>query len=416
MRFRASVPSYKQVDVDINPKKTVKDLKFSICRELKIEPELTKLLLSGKPLSENLRLGKLRNIEQPLIVDYLWARHLLLWGAEGQRKIRSATVLLAGAGAIGNEVAKNLTLLGVGRLIVVDRDSVELSNISRMIFFEPSDLGKNKAEVLARNIHRKFPHVETIAFRGDLERMPLKLYLDSDVIVCGLDNVVSRIYLSQICRKYSIPMVDGGITGLNARIHVYLPPDDACPICIFPPNQYSQIVGLRNPCDAPVEQEAVPSFATSISLVSSIASQETIKLILGFEQFQSTGKWPPYGGEPLRSVLFMDLKNNRYTPMNLKRGEKCFVCGKEGTAKDTARRSELAISSVEDPSKAERVIRDSAKVGNGNLRIFVETSSGEKLLEAPWRIAKRLRTGDYLRVLGEMKNGELQESILRLLI
>src|SRR3990170_996080 len=244
MRFKASLPSYKQIEVELNPGRTVKDLKRLVCEKLGIEPELTKLLFRGKSLSENARLAKLKGAEEPVIVDYLWARHLLLWGADGQRTIRSATVLLAGAGAIGNEVAKN------------------------------------QAEVLAKNIHRKFPYVETIAYRGDLERMPLKLYLDSDVIICGLDNVVSRIYLSQICRKYSIPMVDGGITGLNARVHVYIPPDDACPICIFPPNQYSQIVGLRNPCDAPLEQDAVPSFATSISLVSSIASQEIIKLVL----------------------------------------------------------------------------------------------------------------------------------------
>jgi len=413
MRFKASLPSYKQIEVELNPGRTVKDLKRLVCEKLGIEPELTKLLFRGKSLSENARLAKLKGTEGPVIVDYLWARHLLLWGADGQKTIRSATVLLAGAGAIGNEVAKNLALLGVGRIYIVDRDNVEFSNISRMIFFEPTDLRKNKAEVLAKNIHRKFPYVETIAYRGDLERMPLKLYLDSDVIICGLDNVVSRIYLSQICRKYSIPMVDGGITGLNARVHVYIPPDDACPICIFPPNQYSQIVGLRNPCDAPLEQDAVPSFATSISLVSSIASQEIIKLVLGLKQYKERGRWPEYSGQPLRSVLFMDMKNNRFTPMNLKRGEKCFVCGKEGTARDIVPRAEISISSVRDPKGAERAIRDAAKVSDASLRVFAETSFGEKALQPLSKIQRGLKQGDYLRVLGEAKNGELRESILK---
>lgn len=414
MRLKASLPSYKQIEVELSPTKTAKDMKRLVCEKLEIEPELTKLLFHGKPLSESASLAKLKDASEPVIVDYLWARHLLLWGAQGQQTIRSATVLLAGAGAIGNEVAKNLALLGVGKLFIVDRDNVELSNISRMIFFEPSDFGKNKAEVLAKNIHRKFPYVETIAFRGDLERMPLKLYLDSDVIICGLDNVVSRIYLSQICRKYSIPMVDGGITGLTARVHVYIPPDDACPICIFPPNQYSQIVGLRNPCDAPVEQEAVPSFATSISLVSSIASQETIKLILGLKQYLERAKWPEYGGQPLRSVLFIDMKNNRFTPMNLKRGEKCFVCGKEGTAREIVPRAELSLRSLRDHERLERTVRDAAKVGNGDLRVFAEDSSGEKPVEPLSNIRKGLKPGDYLRVLGESKNGELRESILKL--
>jgi molybdopterin/thiamine biosynthesis adenylyltransferase len=266
--------------------------------------------------------------------------------------------------------------------------------------------------VLARNIHRKYPFVETLAFRGDLERMPLKLYLDSDVIVCGLDNVVSRMYLSQICRKYSIPMVDGGITGLNGRVHVYIPPDDPCPICMFPPNQYSQIVGLRNPCDAPIEQGAVPSFATSISLVSSILSQETVKLILGLKQHRKSSKWPENTGQPLRSVLFMDLKNNRFTPMELKRGEKCYVCGKEGTAKDPVPLKELSISDLKQNS--ERAIRETVNVGDAALRIFAETSTGERSLDSVSKIGKRLQVGDYLRILAESKNGELQESILKL--
>jgi molybdopterin/thiamine biosynthesis adenylyltransferase len=303
-------------------------------------------------------------------------------------------------------------MLGVRRLIIVDRDSVELSNVSRMIFFESADLGKNKAEVLARNIHRRYPFVETLAFRGDLERLPLKLYLDSDVLVCGLDNVVSRIYLSQICRKYSIPMVDGGITGLNGRVHVYIPPEDPCPVCMFPPNQYSQIVGLRNPCDAPIEQEAVASFATSISLVSSILSQETVKLILGLKQHRKSSKWPDSSGQPLRSVLFMDLKNNRFTPMELKRGEKCYVCGTQGTAKDLVPLKELPISDLK--KNSEKAIRETVNAGNAALRIFEESTTGERSLDRVSKIGKGLRVGDYLRILAEGKNGELRESILKL--
>jgi molybdopterin/thiamine biosynthesis adenylyltransferase len=412
MRLKVSLPSYKQIELELTPNKTVKQLKDSVCTKLAIEPELTKLLLKGKPLPERTPLRKIRGISEPIIVDYFWARHLILWGPEGQNRIRCSSVLIAGAGAIGNEVAKNLAMLGVGRLFIVDRDRVELSNVSRMIFFEPSDVGKNKAEVLARRIHEKYPYVESIAFRGDLEKTPLKFYLDSDVIVCGLDNVVSRLYLSQISRSYSIPLVDGGITAHNARVHVYIPPDDACPICIFPPNQYSQIVGLRNPCDAPVEQGAVPSFATSISLVSSILSQETIKLILGLKQYRTDAKWPEKTGQPLRQVLFVDLKNNRFTPMELRRGEKCYVCGKEGTAKDVVPVKEISIHILKQgPDKA---IRDATKAEDTHLRVFVESSDGERSVSNFPKTVKDLRVGDYLRVIDERKNGEMHESILKL--
>ncbi len=412
MRLKASLPSYKQIEVELTPKKTVKELKELVCKKLGIEPELTRLLDGGKLLPERTRLWK---IKDTVTVDYLWARHLLLWGQEGQTRIRAASVLLAGAGAIGNEVAKNLAMLGVGRIFIVDRDKVEMSNVSRMVFFGENGLGKNKAEVLAKNLHRKFPFVDTFAFRGDVESVPLKFCLDSDVIVCGLDNVVSRIYLAQVCRKYSIPLVDGGITGLNGRVHVYLPPNDACPICMFPPNQYSQIVGLRNPCDAPLEQGAVPSFSTSISLVSSILAQETVKLILGLKEYRAKAKWPDTSGQPLRSVLFMDMKNNRYTPMDLKRGEKCFVCGKEGVARELAHRADLPFETVRGSKEdLEETVRRPAKIDGETLRILAETSHGTKMLNGHSRLGKGVARGDYFRVLAEGKNGEFRESILRL--
>jgi molybdopterin/thiamine biosynthesis adenylyltransferase len=413
MRLKVTLPSYKQIEVELNSRSTVKQLKAEVCAKLELEPELTKLLSNGKVLSERIRLGKIRALGQPIIVDYFWARHLIRWGTKGQSRIRSSTVLIAGAGAIGNEVAKNLAMLGVGRLIIVDRDNVELSNTSRMVFLGSGDVGRNKAEVLARRIHSKYAFVEAMAFRGELETMPLKFYLDSDVIVCGLDNVLSRMYLSQISRTYSIPMVDGGITGLEARVHVFIPPNDPCPICIFPPNQYSRLVGLRNPCDAPVEQGAVPSFATSISLVSSILSQETIKLILGLREYRQSAKWPEFTGTPLRQVLFIDLSNNRFTQMDLKKGEKCYVCGKEGTAKALVATNEISLRSLK--SGFDKAVRAAINAGEASLKVFLENSDGERNLESVPQGYSRLKAGDYLRVIAEWKNGEMHESILRLI-
>jgi len=415
IRVKAYLPSYRQIEVKSDRRARIGDLKRSICNQLEIEPELTKLLYRGHPLPEESHIAELGNREAPLIVDYLWARHLIVWGSQGQKKIRSATVLLAGAGAIGNEVGKNLAMLGVGRLLIVDRDSVELSNLSRMIFFGPKDLSENKAEVLARNIHQKYPYTETAGFRGDLEAMPLKFYLDSDVVVCGLDNVVSRIYLTQTCRKYSIPMIDGGIMGLNVRVQTYIPPEAPCPVCVFPPNQYSQIVGLRNPCDAPPEQGAAPSFPTSISLVSSVLSQETVKLILGWQQYRRSATWPDYSGEPLKSILFVDLQNNRYTSVGMKRNEKCYVCGSEGIAKEVVPRFELAFSRIRGSKKRfEETIRQTLKAEHGTLVVFSETSLGEATLETASRRMRRIQKGDYLRVLSEIHAGEFTESTIKL--
>ena len=93
MRVNASLPSYKQIEVELNPNKTAKDLKAIICKKLGIEPELTRLLAHGKSLPDHTRLSK---IKETVTIDYLWARHLLLWGLEGQKRIRDSSVLLAG--------------------------------------------------------------------------------------------------------------------------------------------------------------------------------------------------------------------------------------------------------------------------------------------------------------------------------
>lgn len=411
MRIKASLPGYRQIEIQVDSKKTVKDLKNALCAELHIETNLTKLLLNGEALPEKSKVSKLKEYDRSIIIDYIWARHLIAWGDEGQRRIRSATVLLAGAGAIGNEVAKNLSMLGLGRLFIVDRDVVELSNVSRMIFFEASDLGRNKAEALAENVHKKYPFVETSAYRGNLESMPLKLFLDSEVIVSGLDNLVSRIYLSQISRKYSIPLIDGGIMGPSARVQSYVSPEAACPICIFPPSEYSNIVGLRNPCDAPLEQQTVPSFSTSISLVSSVIAHEVVKIILGLEEFRKNKTWPRKNGEPLGPILFMDLKNNRYTLMPLKRNQACLVCGKDGTTKSTVSRVDLPSSALTGKGKLTRAVTRAIGL-QGKMTLFSENETGERKIDDKGKY--RLRKGDYIKVLVEDNKGDMNESICRL--
>jgi len=324
------MPSVRDITLDVPPTATMDFIKRKACEELEIEPDLTSILHAGKRVDGKRRIGALKLREEPLIIDYLWARHLILWGSDGQKRLRQATVLLAGAGAIGNEVAKNLAMLGVKHLLIVDNDVVELSNTSRMIFFDRKSQGFNKAQVLARGITSKFPYVEAIAWTGALEDLPLEHLLSASVIVCGLDNVVSRIYLSQVSKRYCIPMIDGGIIGYRGRVQVYVPPDMPCPLCTYPSADYGRIAGLRNPCDGPAEETKVPSLPTTISLVSSIQCQEAVKLIVGYQDYLKDRKWPKETGEPLNGILMIDMQFNRYSLMEVKRNKHCIVCGDDG--------------------------------------------------------------------------------------
>lgn len=351
MKIKASIPSFKECELRISKNAKTSKLKNGICKKFGIEKELTKLLFNGKVLNEEKKVGELLSESDQIIVDYIWARQLILWGIEGQKEIRNSTIFIAGAGALGNEVVKNLAMLGIRRLIIVDNDVVELSNTNRMIFFDKEDVGKSKAKVLAKKINKKFPFVEVWAADKTLEDVPVGYYLKSNLIISCLDNLLTRMHLTIISRKYSIPIVDGGISGYQARVQTYLPPNDPCFICPFSIENYGQFIGLRNACDGPIEEVKIPSFPTTISLTSSLQSQEAMKLLLGYKNYKEKGVWPKKTGKPLKGVWVADLDHNKYSIIDLKKNSGCFICGKNGLVKEPIPIHEFRIKELKDSSK-----------------------------------------------------------------
>jgi len=221
-----------------------------------------------------------------------------------------------------------------------------------------------------------------------LENLPLDQLLNADVIVCGLDNVVSRIYLSQVSRKYSIPMVDGGIVGYQGRVQVYAPPDMPCPLCAFPSSDYARIVGLRNPCDAPAEEAKVPSLPTTISLVSSIQCQEAVKLIIGYRDYLEKGAWPKETGEPLKGILMVDLRYNRYSVMDIKRNKTCVVCGKAGIAERVPILT-VTVSSLQDStSRLHELVGKEMRMPGDRVMLFSHSAGKTTKIEQGRSIRK----------------------------
>jgi len=414
LKVRLSIPSVRELELDVPTQASIGLVKRKACKKLGLEPELTSILLEGRVIRDARKVRELK-LDRPLVLDYVWARHLILWGQKGQRRLREATALVAGAGAIGNEVAKNLAMLGVKRLLVVDNDVVELSNTSRMIFFDRENQGSNKARVLARNVTSKFPYVETLAWTSTLESLPLEHLLSADVIVCGLDNVLSRIYLSQVCRKYSIPMVDGGIVGYQGRVQVYAPPDMPCPLCAFPSSDYGRIAGLRNPCDGPAEETKIPSLPTTISLVSSIQCQEATKLIIGYPYYSKKGTWPKETGEPLKGILMIDLRYNRYGIVGVKRNKSCVVCGDEGIAKNPVAIMNIPVEELNDStSRLYEEVKKRMKPTNADLKLFYEKRGRSLKIERRHTLRKLgLRTRSVLTAVTQ-DDSDYHEAIVRL--
>jgi hypothetical protein len=149
-----------------------------------------------------------------------------------QERLASAKVLVVGAGALGNELIKNLALLGVGTIIVIDLDAVENSNLSRCVLFRETDEGRPKAHVVAAAAGALNPEVDVIPVVGDVRTaFGLRVFAEVDLVLGGLDNREARLYVNECCWKTSTPWIDGAIEGLLGTMRVFVPPDSACYEC-----------------------------------------------------------------------------------------------------------------------------------------------------------------------------------------
>jgi len=202
-----------------------------------------------------------------------------------QDRLRRARVLVVGAGALGNEVLKNLALVGVGHLIVVDHDVVEPANLTRSILFRARDKGRPKAEVAAAALGELNPDLHVTAIDGDvLTAVGLGVFRDADVVVGCLDNREARLWVNRSCWKAATPWVDGGIQELNGVVKVFVPPDSACYECAMTENDY-RLINLRYSCPLLRQEDLiagrVPTVATIASLIGGLQAQEALKLIHG---------------------------------------------------------------------------------------------------------------------------------------
>jgi molybdopterin/thiamine biosynthesis adenylyltransferase len=200
-----------------------------------------------------------------------------------QDRLRSATVIVVGAGALGNELVKNLALVGVGRVVVVDLDRVEQSNLARCVFFRPEDEGRPKAAALARRAAEVNQDVDFLALDGDVRTtVGLGLFAEADVVLGGLDNREARLFVNQACWKAGTPWVDGAIEGLMGVVRVFVPPDSSCYECTMSERDH-ELIAARRTCALLTRDDMlsgkVPTTATSASVVAGMQVQEAIKLL-----------------------------------------------------------------------------------------------------------------------------------------
>lgn len=217
-----------------------------------------------------------------------------------QERLRQAKVMVIGVGALGNEVLKNLALLGVGWILIVDFDVIEISNLSRSILFRKEDAGRRKVEVAAERITEINPDVQVTIFHGDVTRdLGLGIYRQVDVVLGCVDNRAARLAINRACWRIGTPWIDGGLDVLMGMVRIFVPPEGACYECTMSEQDY-RLINLRHSCGN-IVQGRIPTTPTDASIIGAFQVQEAIKLLHGLEV--PTGNGIYFNGQNYRSGL-----------------------------------------------------------------------------------------------------------------
>jgi molybdopterin/thiamine biosynthesis adenylyltransferase len=195
--------------------------------------------------------------------------------------ISRAKVLMVGAGALGNEVAKDIVLSGFKRITVVDMDHVVLSNLNRCLFFREVDAKsrRKKAVALAEGMKDLSPECDIEAVAGRVEELPDRIFRDHDIVFGCLDNVHARVHINSHAYCAGRVYIDGGMEGFVGRVFVARPPDGACLQCGMN-RSHSKITNMRFSCtgtDVVFHEPKLGAEITTTSILSAVMVREALK-------------------------------------------------------------------------------------------------------------------------------------------
>ena len=245
-----------------------------------------------------------------------YSRHLIMpeVGLEGQRAIKSSSVLIVGAGGLGTPAATYLAAAGVGRIGIVDFDVIEKSNLHRQVLYTEQDIGRSKAEVAKGRLLQVNPNVsvEVHAVRLDSSNA-LDILKNYDMVLDGTDNFPTRYLVNDACVLLGKPNVYASIFRFEGQASVFYAKEGPCYRCLFP---------------EPPPPGSVPSCAEGgvlgvlPGIMGSIQAAEAIDLILG------------KGSSLVGRLLLFDALDMKFRELKLRKNPDCRVCGQNPTVKE----------------------------------------------------------------------------------
>lgn len=241
-------------------------------------------------------------------------------GFTGMEKLRKATVCVVGVGGIGNPVATMLSAMGVGRLRIIDRDVIEISNLHRQHLYNEDDIGKVKVEVAAERLQKINPTSKIEAIPISVTGYNAESLVDgADIVIDALDSVEARYALNDACIKHKLPFIYAGALGMLGSVCTILPGESACLRCIFPK----------------LEEEDMPTCSTEgvhpsiLYLVAGTQVSEAVKLI--------TGQRPSL----VNKLLYIDLNDLTMEKVQMLRQEACPSCGSAASISKSLQRAKV---------------------------------------------------------------------------
>lgn len=239
--------------------------------------------------------------------DDFYSRQIVLkeLGLRGQKKLAKSSVAVVGLGGLGTISALYLALAGVGKLRLIDQDTVELDNLHRQVLYDLGDVLVPKVEASAKKLRKTNPLVKVEAVPENLNASNAEQLLSGvDCVVDGLDNMYTRYLVNRACVKLGIPYVFGAAIGLEGNLSVFHSPKTPCLECVFPGISDAQLLS----CDTRGVLGATPG------IIGSMQAMEAIKVLAGM------------GSPLLGKLLICDFSDMYFATVDVFKRDHCPAC------------------------------------------------------------------------------------------
>ena len=237
-----------------------------------------------------------------------YSRQIMLpnFGIEGQQQLLDSRVLIIGAGGLGSPIAMYLAAAGVGKLVLVDDDVVDMSNLQRQIVHSTSSVGQSKVDSAKQTLLALNPACQVITYA---ERLQGKTFLHevelADVVIDATDNFDTRFLLNQLCVEAQTPLVSGAAIRMEGQVSVFRndQPDSPCYRCLY-----------KDEDEPPQSCSETGVMAPLVGIIGSIQAIEAIKILTS------------YGDDLSGRLLILDALTMEWRTLRLKKDSACPIC------------------------------------------------------------------------------------------